>query len=365
MDETIPAFDYRRELATYRAEIDAAVSRVLDSGWLILGEEVTLFEQEFAAQIGVKHAIGVASGTDALILALRACGIQPGDEVVSVANTAVPTVSAIRAVGALPRFIDVDPATLQMCPVALAASLSSRTRCVVPVHLHGHPAEAAEIQRLANSLTIPVIGDCAQAFGSRLHGREVGTFADISCYSFYPTKNLGALGDGGMCVTDCDESATKLRELRQYGFRNDRIAHREGVCSRLDELQAAMLRVRLRHFAAGQQHRQHIARQYLQRLAFAPVQLPVSMETVVPSWHQFVVRSANRDALCEKMKQRGVGFGIHYPVPIHLMPAYEFLGYTRGSLPVTEHAAKEILSLPMFPGLRDDEIERVINVLCQ
>lgn len=360
MDEPVPVFDYRRELATYREELDDAIRRVLDSGWLILGREVAEFEHEFASTIGVAHAIGVASGTDALTLALRAVGIGAGDEVITVANTAVPTVSAIRAVGAVPRFVDVDPRTLQMCPTSLSNIVTAHTRCILPVHLHGHPAEMDEINRIAAARSIPVIGDCAQAFGASLAGRDVGGLSTISCYSFYPTKNLGALGDGGMCVTDSEELATKLREVRQYGFRGDRVAHVEGVCSRLDELQAAILRVRLKHFAPGQQQRQRIATAYRDALQHTSLQLPCCNASIAHAWHQYVVRTPHRDRLMRQLKAHNIGFGIHYPQPIHLMPAYAFLGYKRGTLPHTELACEEILSLPMFPGMTPTELERVI-----
>ncbi len=367
MAEPIPAFDYRRELSTYREEVDRAIADVLDSGWLILGQELAAFESEFAASLGVKHAVGVASGTDALILSLRALAVGAGDEVITVANTAVPTVSAIVAVGAIPRFVDIDPDTLQMCPIALEKTISNRTRCVIPVHLHGCPADINAINSIAKSMSIPVIGDCAQAFGASIGGSTVGALSDISCYSFYPTKNLGAMGDGGICVTDSDQHARVLRELRQYGFREDRIAHRQGICSRLDELQAAILRIRLKHFLKGHQQRCRIAEKYLASLSSAEVQLPhlsrKHLNGAAHAWHQFVIRSKNRESLGQRLQRQSIGFGIHYPVPIHLMPAYRYLGYEPGSLPETELAANEILSLPIFPGLRDDEIDRVIGAV--
>ncbi len=363
----IAAFDYLRELQCYRGEIDAAIASVIDSGALILGAEVLACEREFAALVGVKHAIGVASGTDALSLALRACGIASGDGVITVANTAVPTVSAIRAIDARPLFVDIDPGTLQMSverlDELLQSSESEHVRCVLPVHLHGQGADMHAINALAARRGLVVIGDCAQAHGTAIAGRNVAQWAEISCYSFYPTKNLAAFGDGGMCVTHSDTLAEALRELRQYGFRGDRVAHREGVCSRLDELQAAILRVRMRYFQEAQLVRQRIADHYRQGLADCQLELPPLVPNCTHAWHQFVVRTSMRDELSAALRSARVGHGIHYPQPIHLMPAYEFLGYRAGDLPCTELAAAQILSLPMYPTLRDDEVERVISVV--
>ena len=316
MLDLVPAFDYRRDLQRYRVEIDKAIARVIDSGWLILGPEVEAFEHAFANSVNVKHAIDVASGTDALILALRAVGVKAGDQVITVANTAVPTVSAIRAIEA--------------------------------------------IESIADAHGIPVVSDCAQAHGAMVGNQSVGQFSSICCYSFYPTKNLAALGDGGICVTRNDTLAETLRELRQYGFRNDRTAHREGVCSRLDELQSAVLSVRLAHLDANQRRRNEIADHYFAGLSGSEVQLPSRRPGIRHAWHQFVVRTIDRPALIARLQAAKIGFGIHYPQPIHLMPAYQFLGYKKGDLLETERAADEILSLPMFPGLRDDEVERVI-----
>ena len=359
----VPAFDYRRELSRCRAETDDAIRRVLDSGQLILGPEVQAFEHEFAAAIGVRHAVGVASGTDALILALRALEIGSGHQVITVANTAVPTVSAIRAVGAQPRFAEIDGRTLQMCPVSLKDAVSSATRCIIPVHLHGHPADMESIESIARTHSIPVIGDCAQAHGAAIGQRSVGTFGTISCYSFYPTKNLGAFGDGGMCVTDSEALADRLKQQRQYGFRGDRTAHTDGVCSRLDELQAAILRVRLRSLQTNQNKRTAIAERYCRGLADCNAVLPVCTPDTTHAWHQFVIRVPNRSELCDRLTQARIGFGIHYPVPIHRMPAYCNCGTASGDLSNTERAADEILSLPMFPDLREEEVDRVISVI--
>lgn len=366
-NKPIPAFDYLRELATYRDEINQAISHVVDSGTLILGPQVDLFEQEFARAVGVQYAVGVASGTDALKLALRAIGVKRGDGVVTVANTAVPTVSAIRDIEAVPQFVDIDPSTLQMSVRCLEEFLQSprsvQTKSVLPVHLHGQAADMKAIQELAGSKGVAVIGDCAQAHGTMIDGKCVAGMAEISCYSFYPTKNLAALGDGGMCVTNSQELAAKLRELRQYGFRGDRVAHREGICSRLDELQAAILRVRLKHFDAAQHARERIAEQYFRGLAKSPLDLPIPVAGTSHAWHQFVIRTQQRKSIIEALQRERIGYGIHYPLPIHLMPAYDFLGYQPGDLPCTEQAAERILSLPMFPTLTDHEVQRVIETV--
>lgn len=365
-DAPIPAFDYQRELAVYRSEVDAAIARVINSGWLILGPEVAGFEQAYAAVLGVPHAIGVASGTDALILALRALEIGAGARVITVANTAVPTVAAIRAVGAMPVFVDIDPQTLQISTDELEKLLDSCTSppaAIIPVHLHGQPADMRRITELAQPAGIPIIGDCAQAHGAQIDSVSVAQWADINCFSFYPTKNLACLGDGGLCTTQSADLASRLVELRQYGFRGERVAHREGVCSRLDELQAAVLRVRLPRLEAAQAARQRIAARYMKELADCDLGLPVPAARSTHAWHQFVVRTPRRDQACAALQAARIGFGIHYPQPIHTMPAYKFLGYRSGDLPHTERLANEILSLPMFPGLREDEIERVIATL--
>jgi aminotransferase EvaB len=363
----IPAFDYLRELAEYRPQLDAALARVLDSGSLILGQEVRSFEEEFARLVGMQYAIGVASGTDAISLALRAMGVGYGDGVVTVANTAVPTVSAIRAVGGVPIFVDIDPLTLQMSVErlrdVLSATRTPRVSCILPVHLHGQAADMQQILKIAKEHQLPVVGDCAQAHGTLIEERHVAAWSAVSCFSFYPTKNLAAFGDGGMCVTNSLPLAETLRELRQYGFRHDRTAYREGVCSRLDELQAALLRVRLRYFHTAQQARQRIAIRYQQGLAECDLRLPAMVAGTTHGWHQFVIRSPQRSAVCAALQRAQIGFGIHYPMPIHLMPAYEFLGYHRGELPHTEQAADEILSLPLFPCLREEEVERVIQTM--
>uniref|UniRef100_A0A7C2NXK4 DegT/DnrJ/EryC1/StrS family aminotransferase n=1 Tax=Schlesneria paludicola TaxID=360056 RepID=A0A7C2NXK4_9PLAN len=359
----IPAFDARQEYLRLKPEIDAAIERVLLSGRLILGPEVEAFEREFAQYVGARHGVGVKTGTDALMIALKALDIGAGDEVITVANTAVPTVAAIRAVGAVPRFVDIDPHTLLMDPARVEPLINRRTRCLMPVHLYGNPVDMPSLMSLARKHGLPVVGDCAQAHGAVLGDRHVGTFSDIGCFSFYPTKNLGAFGDGGLCVTNDERLARRMRSIRMYGFEDDRIAHCDGVCSRLDEMQAAILRVKLRHLDGSLQARRRLATLYSRGLSESGYQLPVERTGTLHAFHLYVVRAEWRQSVTRSLREADVEFGIHYPVPIHLMPAYEPLGYRRGDLPETERAAREVLSLPLHLGLSDSHVERVADLL--
>ena len=359
----IPAFTYLRAWRKHAEEIREAIERVLNSGTLILGPEVTKFETEFASFVGIAHAIGVSNGTDALIVALRALGIGEGHEVITVANGPVPTVAAIRAVGAVPRFVDLCDSSLQMSPEKLIAAIDARTRCIIPIHLYGYPAPVDEIINIANSRNIPVIEDCAQAHGAYLRNRHVGSFGAIGCFSFYPTKNLGAFGDGGMCVTNNPDLAHRIRQIARYGFLDDRVAHCDGLNCRLDELQAAILRVRLRHLPVDLTSRQEIAKRYSTTLGQCSLILPIEPPYGTHAWHLYVARSSGRASMIERLKNAGVQCGIHYQHPVHLMPAFRWLGYHQGDLPVTEKACNEVLSLPMFPELNEDEIQRVIEAV--
>lgn len=361
----IPAFDGRQEYRQVKDEIDAAIRRVCESGRLILGPEVEAFETEFAAYVGARHSIGVKSGTDALIIALRALEIGPDDEVITVANTAVATVAAIRAVGATPRFVDVDRKYLLMDPSQLEAAIGPRTRCILPVHLYGHPVDMARIHSIALRHNLPVVADCAQAHGAALEGQHVGTFSDIGCFSFYPTKNLGAMGDGGLCTTEDPLLAERMRRIRCYGFDGDRIAHVEGMCSRLDELQAAILRVKLSHLDATLRARRRLADIYTTMLQDAPFWLPSVAPGAEHAFHLYVIRTMDREGVLARLERNEIGYGIHYPVPIHLMPAYEWLGYQPGDLPITEQAASQVLSLPLHAGLTDEQVRTVASVLLE
>jgi len=354
-----PAAQYQAS----KAAIDAALARVCEKGWYVLGEEVRAFEAEFAAYVGVAHGVGVGSGTDAIALALRALGVGPGDEVVTVSHTAVATVAAIELIGASAVLVDIDPATYGMDPAKLEAALSPKTKAIVAVHLYGHPVDLDAVLAVADAKGIPVVEDCAQAHGARLGGRRVGSMGKVAAFSFYPTKNLGALGDGGMAVTNDPDVAARLRELREYGWRERYVSATTGVNSRLDELQAAVLRVKLARLDADNAARRAIAARYTEALAGTALVLPSVREGVEHVYHLYVVRSAGRDELQRRAKEKGVGTLVHYPMPIHLQPAY--VGRLRGSdaLPETERAAKEVLSLPMYPELPTGDVETVVTVL--
>ncbi len=355
----IPPFDLKRQYATLKPEVDAAIGTVLERGAFILGEEVNAFEREFAAYCGVSHAVGVGSGTEALHLALLACDIGPGDEVITVAHTAVATVAAIELAGARPVLVDLDPRRGTLAPALLERAITPRTRAVIPVHLYGCPAELAPILEIARGRNLRVIEDCAQAHGALYQGKRVGSWGDIAAFSFYPTKNLGAYGDGGAIVTHDAALAERLRLLREYGWAQRYVSTIKGLNSRLDELQAAILRVKLRHLDAWNARRRELARIYGARLNPASLQLPIEPEDGAHVYHLYVIRTPERDALRAFLREHGVGTLIHYPMPVHLQPAYAELGYGPGSLPETEAAAEQVLSLPLYPELRDDEVEAV------
>lgn len=361
--EPIPLVDLRAAYERQKDELDAALHRVLASGWYILGQEVSAFESEFSAFVGVDHAVGVASGTDAILLALRAAGIGPGDEVITVAHTAVATVAAIELAGARPVLVDIDPHTYTLDPALLPAALSPQTRAIVPVHLYGQPAAMDEILAFAHGHGLLVIEDCAQAHGARYRDRLVGSMGDLATYSFYPTKNLGALGDGGAVVTNHAGFAERLRLLRQYGWRERYVSDIPGLNSRLDELQAAVLRVRLRHLAGENAQRRHLANVYSTLLAGLPLETPTIAAANDSVFHLYVIATDQRDALHSHLAAGAIGTGIHYPVPVHRQPAYEHLGYPAGSLPRTEDASRRILSLPMYPGLSEREVRRVARMV--
>ena len=359
MTTSISLVDLKAAYRRLQTEIDAATARVMSSGWYILGPEVAAFESEFAAYLGVEQAVGVASGTDAVLLALRALGIGPGDEVITVAHTAVATVAAIELAGATPRLVDIDAATYTLDPAQLAAAITPRTRAVVPVHLYGAPADMDAVLAVAHAHGLLIVEDCAQAHGARYRGRMVGALGDAAAFSFYPTKNLGALGDGGAVATNRPEVAERLRLLRQYGWRERYVSDVTGTNSRLDELQAAILRVRLRHLDAENTARRRLAARYDAALAGLPITLPTARADDRAVYHLYVIRTAARDALVAHLRARGIGTGVHYPVPVHRQPAYAHLGCGPGSLPATEAAAAEVLSLPMYPDLLPTAVDTI------
>lgn len=345
-------------------EIDAAALRVLRSGWYVLGTEVAAFEREFAAYHGVPHAVGVASGTDAIELALRAAGIGAGDEVITVAHTAVPTICAIERAGATPVLVDVDAATYTMDPESARAALTPRTQAIVPVHLYGQPADMVTMKAIAQDNGLLLIEDCAQAHGARLNGHLVGTFGDLAAFSFYPTKNLSAMGDGGAVITRDAGYAEMLRRLRNHGQVSRYECDIRGVNSRLDELQAAVLRVKLPHLDEQNATRRQLAKRYDAAFEDQPAVIAPEVRLgAEPVYHLYVVRAPERDALIQRLSRQRVQTLIHYPVPVHLQTAYQDLGYRRGDLMDTERICDEILSLPLHPGLLGDEVDAVANTL--
>jgi dTDP-4-amino-4,6-dideoxygalactose transaminase len=367
----LPFADPKANYRAHKDEIDAAVHRVLDGGWYILGPEVVAFEREFAAALGVSYAIGVGSGTEALHLALRVCGIGPGDAVFTVSHTAVATVAAVELAGATPVLVDIDPQTftldpnrledaLRDCATGGATAAGVRPKAVVPVHLYGHLADMPAVQDIARRYGLRVIEDCAQAHGAALQRRKAGTWGDVSAFSFYPTKNLGALGDGGALVTNAPELADQARLLREYGWRERYVSEMPGMNSRLDELQAAVLRVKLRYLDHENARRQELARAYERVLSSTSLRLPRCLSQAQHVYHQYVVRSLHREQLRSYLRDNAISTAIHYPAPVHLQPAYQSrIVIGSGGLQETEQACREILSLPMFPQLADEQVTYV------
>ncbi|MFQ5329039.1 MAG: DegT/DnrJ/EryC1/StrS family aminotransferase [Thermodesulfobacteriota bacterium] len=367
----IPFLDLKANYQGIREEIREAIDAVFEKGWFVLGERGVKFEEAFAAYCGSSYGIGIGSGTDALHLALRACGIGHGDKVVTVPNTAVPTVSAISLSGATPLFVDVDPNTYTLDPERLKERLrkefrkgvAGRIKAVMPVHLYGQPADMDAIMEVAGEYGIRVIEDACQAHGAEYAGKRVGSIGDLGCFSFYPSKNLGAYGDGGMVVTDDGELASKLKMLRNYG-QSERYHHEiEGGNSRLDELQAAMLLVKLQHLDRWNEVRRGLAAIYNDGLKHDEVKEPFEAEYARHIYHLYVVRCRRRDELMEHLSKNGVGSLIHYPVPIHLQPAYSELGLREGNFPVAERCCREVLSLPLYPELTRSDIEQICEVV--
>jgi dTDP-4-amino-4,6-dideoxygalactose transaminase len=348
------------DYAAKRAAIDAAVARVLASGWFVLGEEVARFEEEFAAWLGVEHVVACANGTEAIALALQAAGVRPGDEVLLPANTCVPTLSGLRLSGARPRLCDVDPETLTIDAVLVERALSPSVRFLLPVHLYGGVADVEGLLLLANRHGLTIVEDCAQSHGASLSGRMTGGFGTAAAFSFYPTKNLGAYGDGGAVATRDAELANRLRQLRQYGWSRRDYAEREGWNSRLDELQAAILRAKLPSLADENARRRQIAGRFDAAFEGLPLRLLRTRTDSLPARHLYPVRVERRDAFRAHLATLGIETRIHYPVPLHLHPAYASLGHKRGDFPVSEHACDSVVSLPIYPSLSDAQVEAVI-----
>jgi dTDP-4-amino-4,6-dideoxygalactose transaminase len=357
----IPFFDLTKQYESIQPEIDDATARVLKSGWYILGDQVRAFEKEFAEYVGARHAIGVGSGTEALHLALLALGVGAGDEVITVPNTAVATVAAIELTSARAVLCDVRPDSMLIDVEKLAHAITPRTKAIIPVHLFGQPADLDPILKLARAKNIFVLEDCAQAHGATYRGKRVGAYGDIAAFSFYPTKNLGAYGDGGAIVTNDAKLAERVNLLRQYGWRERYTSDIKGMNSRLDELQAAVLRVKLRHLDEWNAARRERAALYTELLR--TVTTPREMAYGQAVYHLYVIQSARRDALATHLKARGIGTAIQYPHTIHLQPAYANLGYRQGDLPVAEKLAREILSLPLYPELSLDDVRAVASAV--
>ena len=365
MSLSIPQTSPLANYLAHREEIDQAIQRTLESGQYILGNEVASFENEFASYVGVSQAVGVSSGTAALYLALRACDIGPGDLVLTVSHTAVATVAAIELTGASPLFVDIDPATFTMDVERLDDAFvkyRGAIKAILPVHIYGHPARISEIVQIAARHSVRVVEDCAQAHGARWKDRMVGTFGDVAAYSFYPTKNLGALGDGGAVVTNDEELARRLRSLREYGWEQRYVSKTTGVNSRLDELQAAILRVKLRHLDEDNRRRITIAEAYSNALAgHEALTIPQTLSQATHVYHQYVVRTRSRESLQTFLRDNGIGTAVHYPLPVHQQPAYADRTRSTESLRHTEAAAGEILSLPMFPELHPQQLQTVVD----
>ncbi len=359
----IPIADPGAEVRALRSSIQEAIEQVLSGGAYILGDETAAFEREWASYLGIRHCLGVASGTDAIALALRAVGVKMGDEVVTVSHTAVATVAAIETLGAVPVFVDIDPVTRCINPDLITSALSSRTKAILPVHLYGQPAPMETILAIADSHGLAVVEDCAQAHGAAIAGRKVGTFGHAAAFSFYPTKNLGALGDAGAVVTDEEPLAQRVREMREYGWRERYVSHVTGSNSRLDELQAAILRVKLPYLDRRNEHRRTIATRYRQAIHCAELTAPAVIHGTTHAMHLFVLECEVRSALEEFFLRGGVRTARHYPMPVHRQPAYA--GRIRGGdcLPVTERLADRILTLPCFPEQREDQVQRVCELL--
>lgn len=353
----IPFGDLRRQYLSIKDKVDEAISKVLNKGSFILGENVESFEQEFSRFCGTKFGVGVGSGTEALHLSLLACGVKPGDEVITVANTAVPTVAAISFANAIPVFVDIDQESHNINPSKIEEKISEKTKVILPVHLYGQPADVDPILEVADQYKLKVVEDACHAHGAEYKGRKVGTFGNMGCFSFYPSKNLNAYGDGGVIVTNDEEIAIRLKMLRNYGEQRRYYNPIKGFNSRLDEIQASILRVKLKYLNKWNEKRREIAQLY--NTFLKTVIKPKEMDYAKHVYHLYVIRSKKRDQLQVYLREKGIGTLIHYPIPIHLQGAYRELGLKEGSLPITEKYASEILSLPIFPELTNEEIEYI------
>lgn len=360
---TVRVWGYLNEYEQEKEEIHAAVRAVLESGSLILGEQVKCFEAEFADYCGVGYGVGVNSGTDALFLGLKALGVGDGDEVITVSNTAVPTVSAIVSTGARPRFVDINPETYLMDTRQIEHVLTERTKCILPVHLYGQCVDMDAVKNIADAHGLSVLEDCAQSHGAMFKDRTAGSMSDLAAFSFYPTKILGGYGDGGMVITSSEDLCHNLRRLRFYGMEKTYYSCGHGYNSRLDELHAAILRGKLQHLRTYLARRRELAARYDRMLADTNLVLPATGPGNVHAYYLYVCRHPERDHVIAELKKRDILVNISYPWPIHTMTGYAHLGYREGELPHTEQAACEIFSLPMYPTLTDGEQDQVVAAL--
>jgi dTDP-4-amino-4,6-dideoxygalactose transaminase len=356
----VPFVDLSVQYAGIKDETDEAIHRVLESTSFVGGDAVSSFEQNFASYIGTRHAVGVGNGTDALHIALRALDIGHGDEVITVPHTFIATAAAIAMAGAKPVFVDIDPDTYTIDASKIEAAITPRTKAIVPVHLYGQPADILPILELAAKWSLFVIEDAAQSHGAKYEEKRVGSLGHIACFSFYPGKNLGAFGDGGAITTNDDQVAERIMRLRDHG-RTSKYEHVfVGLNSRLDAIQATVLDIKLRHLDRWNQQRQKAAAWYDSKLSRMGIQTPLCRHGSTHVYHLYVIETDNRSALQENLNAAGIASGVHYPVPLHLQPAFAHLGYVKGDFPHTERAAQRVLSLPMFPELTFEQMERVV-----
>jgi len=361
----IPSFDLKRQYQIIKTEIDKAIQDVLISGQFILGDNVRFLEEEIAVYCGTRYAVGVASGTDALLLSLRACGIGPGDEVITTPFTFFATAEVISNLGARPVFVDIEPDTFNMDVRKVEEVISKRTKVILPVHLFGQMCDMDELVRIKEKYNLFIIEDACQAIGAIYNGRKAGSIGDTGCFSFFPTKNLGAYGDGGMIVTSSEELKERLIALRNHGSRKKKYYHDElGYNSRLDEIQSAILRVKLRYLDNWIRRRQEIAGLYSSLLSDIPyVKVPTIKDGRSHTFHQYVIRAEDRDNLQKYLSDHGIGSTVYYPLPLHLQVVYKELGYKQGDFPEAERASREVLALPMWPELSNEEVKEIAEVI--
>lgn len=359
----IPLVDLKRQYLSIKKEIDGAIQEVIDNSAFIMGENVQEFENEFAKFCGVKYGVGTSSGTTALHLALVACGIKQGDEVITVPYTFIATTEAISHTGAKVVFVDIEDRSYNMDSGKIEQAVTEKTKAIIPVHLFGHPADMDKIMEIAKKHNLIVIEDACQAHGAEYKGKKVGSLGDIACFSFYPGKNLGAYGDAGMAVTDNKALAEKMRLLRNHGYQKKYYHKIEGYNYRLDAIQAAILRVKLRHLEEWTEKRRKNAKLYDELLKGSGVKTPLEMEYARHVYHLYVIGIEKREELYLRLKKNEISTAIHYPLPLHLQQAYSYLGYKKGDFPVSEACTERLLSLPMFPELTEDEIKRIVEII--